>query len=135
LKNESRNFVDIKSRVKLLDKISKGKNFKEHISTFKRVANIVKDVDFSNIVVDENLFNNQYEKNLYSEFSKIRDKIDSSYEDKLDELLSLKEPLDSFFLNVMVNDKQDNIKANRKNLIADIYIEFLKIADIKDITI
>ena len=126
LKNPSRDFVDINKRVALLDKVSKDKNFKEHISTFKRVANIVKDEVLDDIYVNEALFISQYEKNLYTMFDKIKRDKNTTYEDKFNELLSLKEPLDSFFLNVMVNDKQEDIKINRKNLIATIYVEFLK---------
>ena len=58
-----------------------------------------------------------------------------SYKEELNALLSLKPELDRFFEEVMVNVEDEEIKNNRKTLIASIYKSILKIADIKEVSI
>ncbi|NLN13162.1 MAG: glycine--tRNA ligase subunit beta, partial [Arcobacter skirrowii] len=103
---------------------------------FKRVANIVKDIDLnSNLSVDERLFEQDEEKTLFANYSKIKDKKFDSFEEELDALFSLKTNLDNFFEKVFVNHEDEKIKTNRKNLISQVYLGFRNIADIKEITI
>ncbi len=130
--NES-NLVEIDKKIKLINEIVNSEDFKELSTTFKRVANIVKDFDLDSIKVDENLFEKDEEKALWNEFKKVTNF--NSLEEKLDFLISLKPLIDQFFDNVMVNVDDEKIKHNRKSLIASIYKEFLDIADIKEITL
>ena len=127
------NILEIDKKIKLLNKIVESKDFKELSTTFKRVANIVKDFDLNSIEVNENLFEKYEEKDLWKEFQKVKNI--NNLEKKLDFLISLKPLIDNFFDNVMVNVKDEKIKHNRKSLISSIYKEFLDIADIKEITI
>ena len=127
------NLLEIDKKIKLLNKIVESEDFKELSTTFKRVANIVKDFDLDSIKVDENLFEKKEEKELWEEFLKVKNIND--LEEKLDFLISLKPLIDKFFDNVMVNVEDEKIKHNRKSLIASIYKEFLDIGDIKEITI
>jgi len=130
--NES-NLVEIDKKIKLLNEIVSSSDFKELVTTFKRVANIVKDFDLNSIKIDENLFEKEEEKELYNEFKKVKEIND--LEVKLDFLISLKPLIDKFFDNVLVNVEDEKIKHNRHSLIAAIYQEFLDIADIKEITL
>jgi len=127
------NLLEIDKKIKLLNKIVENKDFKELSTTFKRVANIVKDFDLNTTKVDESLFEKEEEKELWNEFLKVKNIND--LEEKLDFLISLKPLIDKFFDNVMVNVEDEKIKHNRKSLIASIYKEFLDIGDIKEITI
>ncbi|NPA11322.1 MAG: glycine--tRNA ligase subunit beta [Epsilonproteobacteria bacterium] len=127
------NLLEIDKKIKLLNDIVNSEDFKELAVTFKRVANIVKDFDLSSIKVDESLFEKDEEKELWSEFQKVKDITD--LEKKLDFLISLKPLIDKFFDNVMVNVEDEKIRHNRRSLIASIYKEFLDIADIKEISI
>jgi len=127
------NLLAIDKKVKLLNEVVDSEDFKELSTTFKRVANIVKDFDLESIKVDENLFEKEEEKKLWMEFKKVKDIKD--LEKKLDFLVSLKPLIDKFFDNVMVNVEDEKIKHNRRSLIASIYKEFLDIGDIKEITI
>jgi glycyl-tRNA synthetase beta chain len=127
------NLLEIDKKIKLLNKVVESEDFKELQTTFKRVANIVKDFDLNSISVDENLFEKEEEKALYNEFKNVKNY--KNLEEKLDFLISLKPLIDKFFDNVMVNVDDEKIKHNRKSLIASIYKEFLDIADIKEITI
>ncbi len=127
------NLIEIDKKIKLLNKIVESEDFKELSTTFKRVANIVKDFDLEKTEVDEKLFEKEEEKILWNEFLKVKNIKD--LEEKLDFLISLKQLIDKFFDNVLVNVEDEKIKNNRKSLIASIYKEFLDIGDIKEITL
>ncbi|MDY0052765.1 MAG: glycine--tRNA ligase subunit beta [Aliarcobacter sp.] len=119
-----------------LNPIVQSDNFKEYVATFKRVANIIKDIDTSKeLAIDSKLFENKEETELFAKYSEISSKIYVTYEEELEALFSLKIQLDNFFDNVFVNHENEAIKINRKNLIGLVYQEFKNIADIKEITI
>ncbi len=131
-----RNLVELDKKIKALAQIVQSSDFKEVFTTFKRVANIVKDVDISKPTpVDEALFESEYEKRLWERFKEVSQKEYTSYEEQLDALFGLKHDIDLFFDNVLVNAEDEKLRANRKNLIASIYKAFKKIADIKEITL
>ena len=111
-------------------------DFKNHVATFKRVANIIKGLDLSKeLIINEALLSDKEELTLFDEYSAIVSKEYTCYEEELKALFALKPALDAFFDNVFVNHEDDNIKNNRKNLIALVYLAFRNIADIKEITI
>jgi len=133
--NES-DINEIFKKIDALDKIVSSKDAKELFTTFKRVANISKNVDLNKeLKVDESLFEKAEEKELYNAFKDVTNKEYSNYKEKLDALFSLKPILDNYFDNVMVNTDDANLKQNRQNLIASIYKAFRDIADIKEISI
>lgn len=136
LASKESNIYKIFQKVEALNPIVESDSFKEYSATFKRVANIVKDIDLnSNLSVDERLFEQDEEKTLFANYSKIKDKKFDSFEEELDALFSLKTNLDNFFEKVFVNHEDEKIKTNRKNLISQVYLGFRNIADIKEITI
>ncbi|MCR1815410.1 glycine--tRNA ligase subunit beta [Aliarcobacter butzleri] len=119
-----------------LNPIVQSDNFKDYVATFKRVANIIKDVDVnSKLLIDEKLFEDKEEKELFTKFNEVQSKTYKTYDEELDALFALKPELDNFFDNVFVNHENQKIKINRKNLVGLIYQGFRKIADIKEITI
>jgi len=119
-----------------LNPIVQSDDFKEISTTFKRVANIIKDIDIDKkLDVKEDLLENSQEKELYEAYKAVTSKQFDDYEVQLDELFSLKSQLDNFFDNVFVNHENEDIKTNRKNLIGLVYQAFRNIADIKEITI
>ena len=136
LSSNDTNINSIFKKIKALDEILKEKNSKELFSTFKRVANISKDINLNQeLRVDENLFEKDEEKELYKRFLEVKNNSYNSYKERLNALFSLKPTLDNFFDNVLVNVEDEKLKQNRQNLIASIYKEFKDIADIKEITI
>lgn len=131
-----RDIVKLSQKIKALSTIVQDDGFKEMFSTFKRVANIIKNMEVNaQIAVDEKLFDNSYEKELYAAFKSVTTKTYDSFEENLDALFALKPHIDAFFDNVMVNTEDLNVRANRQNLIASIYNAFKSIADIKEISI
>ncbi len=130
------NIYKISQKVEALNPIVESDNFKDYSATFKRVANIVKDVDLtSSLEINESLFEQDEERNLYKSFVEILNKKFQTYEEELEALFSLKSKLDEFFEKVFVNHEDEKIKINRKNLISKVYLGFKNIADIKEITI
>jgi glycyl-tRNA synthetase beta chain len=127
---------EIAKKVKALNSIVSHESFKEQFSTFKRVANISKEVNLEQeLVVDTALFVEPIENELYADYLATMEKVYTGYEEQLTAMFALKAKLDSYFDDVMVNAEDEAIKNNRKNMIASIYNSFREIADIKEISI
>jgi len=135
LNSGERDIVKLSKKIEALDKVVNSDGFKDSFSTFKRVANIIKNLNLENLVIDEQNFQTEEEKELYNAFKDVKNQKFDLYEEKLDALFRLKPYIDNFFDNVMVNVDEDDIKTNRQNLVASIYQEFKEIADIKEITV
>lgn len=131
-----REIVTMGKKIEALQSITNSKGFSESFSTFKRVANITKDIDLSqDMSIDAKLFEQDAEDKLYDAYKKVSSCRYDSYEEELDALLGLKPELDKFFEDVMVNADDEAIKNNRKALVASIYKSILKIADIKEVSL
>ncbi|MFA7354028.1 MAG: glycine--tRNA ligase subunit beta [Sulfurimonadaceae bacterium] len=136
LASGERELLKISKKIEALESMANSEGFGESFSTFKRVANITKDIDMSNeFSVDAELFQEGAESVLFNRYSEVSGVKYESYEEELDALFNLKPELDKFFDDVMVNAEDEAIRNNRKSLIASIYKSILKIADIKEITL
>ena len=136
IKSGETDILKLSLKIEALNPIVVSSDFKELSTTFKRVANIIKDINTDeNLEVKSKLFEDDAEKVLYEKFSAIVEKTYTTYDEKLDALTTLKPELDSFFENVFVNHDNEDIKTNRKNTIGKVYQAFKTIADIKEITI
>lgn len=119
-----------------LNPIVLGDDFKSVTTTFKRVANIIKDINVDEeLDILEMLLEDDAEKELFKAYTDVVSQNYECYADELEALFGLKPQLDNFFDNVFVNHENEKIKTNRKNLIGKVYQAFKKIADIKEITI
>ena len=136
LASGERELLTLGKKIEALHTLVDSEGFTEVSSTFKRVANITKDIDLDNITsVDVKLFENEAENILHERYNNVMTKSYSSYEEELDALLGLKPELDKFFADVMVNAEDAAVKNNRKSLVASIYKSILKIADIKEVSV
>ncbi|MGM0623145.1 MAG: glycine--tRNA ligase subunit beta [Campylobacterota bacterium] len=135
LSGGERDVVKISQKIEALDQIVQSEGFEEVLATFKRVANISKDISLDSLEVDEKLFEKEQEKQLFSAFVAVVEKEYALYEQKLDALFGLKSLLDNYFDHVMVNSEDMKLRQNRLNTIASIYAAFKKIADIKEISV
>ncbi|MCX2717933.1 glycine--tRNA ligase subunit beta [Helicobacter sp. MIT 21-1697] len=104
------------------------------ITLFKRVANILND-DITPSHIDESLLKLPQEIALYEALKALKTKEFKDISEHIAALFALKEPLEAFFASVLVNDNNNAMKTNRQMLILSIYNEFLRIGDIKDITL
>jgi glycyl-tRNA synthetase beta chain len=126
----------IDEKVKTVLTLTKSEDFDEKLSTFKRVANILKD---ENVAIFEKpkieLFVEKAEFDLLSQFEHIENRKFESEFSKIEAIFELKPHLDNFFNSVMVNAPEENIRLNRKSLMAVIYKKLIEVADIREISI
>ena len=126
----------IDAKITAVATIAESSEFATIFSTFKRVANITKDVDLNNLdAVNKELFEEKAEVALYNAYISVTEKEYDSYTEQLDALFALKPQLDDFFEKVMVNAEDEAVKNNRKALVGTIYKAIFDIADIKEISI
>jgi glycyl-tRNA synthetase beta chain len=132
------NILDAKRKIEALTRFRKAADFEALGIAFKRVVNIVKGHTGNNF--SEKHLVELVEKDLYKSFKEVRDKIQAKILEKnyLDSLLlmkNLKEPVDKFFDNVMVMDKDPKIKENRLSMLSEIKNLFFKIADFSKLSV
>ncbi len=136
LQSGERDINEITKKTLALSEIVESSDFKEIASTFKRVANIVKDIDLNgSLPVDEALLREEAEHALWNAFLEKEGQEYASYSEKLHALFGLKPQIDAFFDHVMVNVEDEALRNNRKNLIASIYKAFRDIAELKEVTL
>lgn len=135
------NIAEIKNRALAIQNFKGSADFEGLVLGFKRVSNILtaaKKFVASN--VDENLFIDTHEKSLYKYFSDNENKIltllkNQNYQDSMQLLVAARPEIDAFFDNVMVNDKDEQVKNNRFNLLAYIKGIFDKLANLNKIVV
>ncbi len=126
----------IDEKINAVATIAESSEFATVFSTFKRVANITKDVDLENLdAIKPELFEEKAEVALFNAYTLVSEKEYANYTEQLDALFSLKPQLDDFFEKVMVNAEDEAVKNNRKALVGTIYKAIFDIADIKEISI
>lgn len=129
-----RDLVQIFQKLSVLDSTLKHQDKQLLTQTFKRLANITKEVDLSKeLTIKEDKLLASEEIELYRAFNAC-ELNNNNYSKQLESLLALSPILERFFDKVLVNAPDDDFKNNRKHLIARIYKAFLNIADIKEIS-
>ncbi len=136
LASGERDINEIAKKVSALNDIVSSDTFKEQFSTFKRVANISKDLDLeSDLTIDTTLFKEDAEVTLYNAYEKVINQKYADYKTEFEALFGLKRELDAYFDDVMVNAEDEALKTNRLHTIGSVYKTFKDIADIKEITV
>jgi glycyl-tRNA synthetase beta chain len=131
-----RELLALGKKIEAVNSMAQSENFSQVVSTFKRLANITKDMDLSlALSVNPAIFEDDAEHELFNAYMAVIAGSYKSYIEELDALLEVKPQLDGFFEHVMVNADDLHVRENRKSLIALIYKSFLHIADIKEISI
>ncbi|MEE9175549.1 MAG: DALR anticodon-binding domain-containing protein, partial [Thermodesulfobacteriota bacterium] len=135
---EFNDILDAKRKIQALSEFRKAKDFESLGTAFKRVVNIVKDHTGDNF--SERYLVELMEKDLFKAFHEVRDKVEvtiseKNYIDSLTLMKNLKDPVDKFFDNVMVMDKDPKIKENRLSMLSEIKNLFFKIADFSKLSV
>ncbi len=140
LNTNERDIVKIIQKVKALKRFlddPKNAQKKELLfSAFKRLANINKDRnpnESSEFFIS--LFKESQEHALFEAFNAIKTSAFESLDSKIEAYFGLHAPLEEYFKNVLVMDKDIEIQKNRKNFLWSVYQSFLEIGDIKEIAI
>ena len=127
---------DFHLRVEALNEFTQSADAKSLIESNKRIANILKDsTEHHNDLNSEALIEDS-EKNLYKATEllskQLSDKKD--YKTTMRSLLELKEVIDTFFDNVMVNTEDLKVREARLALISRVRALFLSVADISHLS-
>jgi len=125
--------VDCRARIEALKNISSREQFSVLAGSYKRIRNIIK--DNAATTIDQELFGDEAEKNLHSTLVKVRTKAEpllanGRYDEALEIMLEMKEPVDRFFDEVMVMTDDQAVRQNRLNLLTSFGEMVLRIGDI-----
>lgn len=126
----------IVQRAVALDHFSKQIVFRSLITVYKRVDRILP--DYFKGEVDESVFVHASEKKLYVKYVAVREETLSlsakqSYAEVLAQLATLNDPLNHFFDDVMVMDKDEVIQKNRLSLLLAVREPFKAFGDFSKI--
>jgi glycyl-tRNA synthetase beta chain len=100
---------------------------------FKRVANILKGIDYS-VITNPALFEMPQEVKLHDRYLEMRETFDSrmnegDYEAVMRALARLRAPVDEFFDHVLVMAEDKRLRDNRLALLGEIHGLFSQVAD------
>ena len=124
--------LDFHHRVDALNEFIKSKNSKSLIESNKRIANILKDSDEKQEVLNEEMLIEDSEKALFNAAESLSKELTggNNYKEIMKSLIEIKDLIDSFFDNVMVNVEDEKVKSSRLALIRRVRHLFLSVADI-----
>ncbi len=106
----------------------------------KRVGNILKKVDAAvDAKIEPNLLIEAAEIALNTALAEVKPKADAAfakgdYTASLQSLAALREPVDSFFNDVMVNAEDPALRANRLGLLATLHLAMNQVADLSKLS-
>ena len=127
---------DFHLRVEALNEFIQSADSKSLIESNKRIANILKDSTENHSELNSEMLVEDSEKNLYKATEllskQLLDKQD--YKTIMRSLLELKEAIDAFFDNVMVNTDDLKVREVRLALISRVRVLFLSVADISHLS-
>jgi glycyl-tRNA synthetase beta chain len=135
---------DTWQRVAALDRMRSDAGFEPLAVAFKRVVNILKksergDHRKADLPLDESLFEDPCEADLLKAYRGVRDKVagqiqKGAYAAALQNIATLKGPVDNFFEGVLVNAEDRAVRRNRMALLERLAGLFTHIADFSKIT-
>jgi glycyl-tRNA synthetase beta chain len=130
-------FSDVLKRAQTISGFKQSEEFKRLALGQKRVANILKGVE-TGATVDESMLAEDEEKRLFAVTRDIEEELESSIDDHdygraLKILLSLRDPIDSFFDKVLVMTDDRPLRENRLALVEYVWERFNSLADFSKI--
>ena len=127
---------DFHLRVEALDIFTKDDASASLIEANKRIANMLKDQQDLSTDVDQSVLVEVAEKALYAQTAEVASKLSQStdYVSNMQQLISLKAGIDTFFDEVMVNADNAQLKAARLSLINWVRSLFLSVADVSHLS-
>ncbi|MGH7792086.1 MAG: glycine--tRNA ligase subunit beta [Thermodesulfobacteriota bacterium] len=135
---ESNDIIEAKRKVEALSEFRKAPDFDSLAIAFKRVVNIVRGQETTREVKKE-LLSERAEIRLYEDFHKVKKNVEESvlrneYKEALFHMKSLKEAIDDYFDEVLVMDKEEEIRQNRLSTLWQIRNLFFRVADFSKIS-
>lgn len=130
---------DVEARLQAIREVRPTENFEPLAASFKRIANILKQAQFSGSgAVDAAVLEPGPELDLHREFLRIGDVVFNhrrtrNYAAALEAIASLRPKVDTFFDKVLVNAPEERVRQNRLLLLSSLLTEFSAIADFSEI--
>lgn len=126
---------DMKIKADKLTTWLEKENISDILNAFKRVSNLAEKAPLDNVSKD---LLTKDEIELYEKYNNLEVKIENAmnrkeYDEALDLLATLKEPIDKYFDKVMVMVEDEDIKNNRLGLLKKIYNTMREICDLSKI--
>ncbi|MDP8203488.1 MAG: glycine--tRNA ligase subunit beta [Candidatus Tenebribacter mawsonii] len=133
------NIPDLIHRAEALQELKKQANFIKLVLGFKRVSNIIAEVEATSMVKQE-MLNEKMEQTLYAQYLELKIEINTllpkkNYQKILEILVDYGSTIDKFFEEVLVNVEDMEIKQNRYNILSCIRELFLQVADLNRIVV
>ena len=124
--------LDFHLRIEALNEFIQHSESRSLIEANKRIANILKDYDGKELKLNSSLLEEEAEKKLYLATQAITKQLkkEKDYGLIMSSLLALKEVIDDFFDNVMVNVEDTKLRQARLMLIERVRKLFLSVADV-----
>jgi len=124
--------LDFHLRIEALNEFIQHSESRSLIEANKRIANILKDYDGKELKLNSSLLEEEAEKKLYLATQVITKQLkkEKDYGLIMSSLLALKEVIDDFFDNVMVNVEDTKLRQARLMLIERVRKLFLSVADV-----
>ncbi|MDX9833843.1 MAG: glycine--tRNA ligase subunit beta [Desulfobulbus sp.] len=125
--------LDCLARIDALGRIRAQKSFSVLAGSFKRIRNIIKENQSSEVRAE--LLSEEAEQKLFATLAEVRKRAlplvrDRAYLEALHEMLTMKEPVDRFFDQVMVMADDPAVRQNRLNLLTALGEVVLQVGDI-----
>jgi glycyl-tRNA synthetase beta chain len=132
------NFADVSDRAQALSEARRQTDFRLLILAFKRIRNILGQERPGEPSPD--LYREEAERRLASEFLESRPVIERlgrerRYREALERIAAIAPALDRFFVEVLVNCPEEDLRRNRLALLASIQKEFSRFADFSEIVV
>ncbi|MBO8168841.1 MAG: glycine--tRNA ligase subunit beta [Thermoanaerobacteraceae bacterium] len=110
--------LDALQRAQALEKFRREEQFEALSTAFKRASNLAEKAG-TGTDVDESLFQEEVERKLWQAVARVEEKLERSgdYYQMLQEIASLRQPVDDFFEQVMVMAEDERIRENRLALL------------------
>ena len=128
--------LDFHYRVEALSEFIESKDSKSLIDSNKRIANILKDSNEEQEKLNPKMLLEDSEKILFKATESLSKNLseNNNYKETIKSLINLKDSIDSFFDNVMVNVEDEEVKSSRLALIRRVRQLFLSVADISHLS-
>lgn len=123
---------DASYRLNIVNSLIKNKHFDKFNEAANRIIRIIKDTSFDNLDINTSLLKHESESQLYNCAIGIDDS-SLSYEKLIEELFKIEPAISKFFDDVLVMDKDEEVKQNRLKLLESLKIKFTRIADFSKI--
>ncbi len=128
--------VSTYEKIAAMETFKSRNDYQQLALTFKRVENITR--GYGEGAVRPEIFCTSEEKNLHENLLTVKKNVqmfisDANFGRALIELALLKKPVDTFFENVLVMAKEDDLRVNRLSLLKEISVLFHKLADFSKI--